>query len=200
MKVAIKFVSPLGDEATNELKVIIKNSEKPKIRQRAHAILLSSDGFSVDEIAKICRVDRDTVSGWIDKWNQLGFEGLKDKPRSGNPGILNPSVKQLVVELCQETPRSVSSIAAALFEQTGKRASDSTIKRVLRSAKRTWKRVRKSLKSKQNQEEFEAAQQEIEELTKQHRNGEIEVWFFDEAGFDQQPSVPYAWQPIGDTQ
>jgi len=199
MKIAVKFVSPLGEEQANELKAIIKNSEKHRTRQRAHTILLSSDGFSVDEIAKICRVDRDTVSRWIDKWEQLGIEGLKDKARPGNPGILSQSEKQLVIELCKETPRSIPRIIAALFEKTGKRVSDSTIKRILKSAKLTWKRVRKSLKRKQNQEEFEAAQEELKELTKQHKEGEIELWFFDESGFDQQPSVPYAWQPIGDT-
>jgi len=199
MKIAIKFVCPLDDQKINELKAIFKNSEKHRTRQRAHAILLSSDGFSVDEIAKICRVDRDTVSRWIDKWEQLGIEGLKDKPRPGNPGTLTQSEKQLVIELCKETPRSIPSIIAALFEKTGKHVSDSTIKRILKSAKLTWKRVRKSLKSKQNKEEFEAAQLELKQLTEQHKNGEIELWFFDESGFDQQPSVPYAWQPIGET-
>ncbi|EDN66470.1 Transposase, IS630 [Beggiatoa sp. PS] len=176
MKVAVKFVYPLTEEQTNELKDIIKNSEKARTRQRAHAILLSSDGFSVGEIAKICKVDRDTISRWIDKWEQLGLEGLKDKPRPGNPGILIQSEKQLVIELCKETPRSIPCIIAALFEKTGKRVSNSTIKRILKSAKLTWKRVRKSLKSKRDDEEFEAAQEELKELTKQHKDGDIELW------------------------
>lgn len=158
MKIAIKFVSPLNDQQINKLREIIKDSEKPRIRQRAHAIFLSSDGFSIDEIAKICGVDRDTVSSWIDKWEQFGFEGLKDKSRSGNPGILSQSEKQLVIKLCKKEPRSISNIIAVLFEETGKRVSDSTIKRILKSAKMTWKRVRKSLKNKQNKEEFTAAQ------------------------------------------
>ena len=176
MKVAVKFVYPLSEEQATELKAIFNNSAKPRTRHRAHAILLSSDGFSVDEIAKIYGVDRDTVSGWINKWEQFGLEGLKDQPRSGNPGILTQSEKQLVIELCQETPRSIPSIIASLFEQTEKYASDSTIKRILKSAKLTWKRVRKSLKSKQNKEEFEAAQLELKELTSLHNNGEIELW------------------------
>jgi transposase len=199
MKIAVKFVYPLTEEQTNELKALVKNSEKHRTRQRAHAILLSSDGFSVDDIAQIFGVDRDTVSGWIDKWEQFGLEGLKDKPRPGNPGILTQSEKQQVIELCKETPRSIPNIIATLFDKTGKRVSDSTIKRILKSAKLTWKRVRKSLKSKLHSEEFEAAQLELKELTKQHEDGEIELWFFDESGFDLKPSVPYAWQPIGET-
>ena len=124
MKIAIKFVSPLTNEQTKELKALFQNSEKSRTRQRAHAILLSSDGFSIDEIAKIYKVDRDTVSGWINKWEQFGLEGLKEKPRSGNPGILTPSEKQLVIELCKETPRSIPNIIASLFEKNGKRVSN----------------------------------------------------------------------------
>jgi hypothetical protein len=30
--------------------------------------------------------------------------------------------------------------------------------------------------------------------------GEIDLFFFDEAGFSLQPVVPYAWQRIGQTQ
>jgi len=176
MKVAVKFVYPLSEEQATELKAIFNNSEKPRTRHRAHAILLSSDDFSVDEIARICSVDRDTISRWIDKWEQLGFEGLRDQPRSGNPGILTETEKQLVIELCRETPRSIPSIIATLFEQTGKLVSDSTIKRILKAAKFTWKRVRKSVKNKRDDEEFQAAQTEIKELIEQHTNNEIELW------------------------
>lgn len=34
------------------------------------------------------------------------------------------------------------------------------------------------------------------ELIEQYNRGEMELWFFDEYGFDQQPSVLYAWQPL----
>ncbi len=103
------------------------------------------------------------------------------------------------MELCQENPRSTRSQRAALADQTGKKVSKSTIKRILTAAKFTWKRARKSLKTKRDEEEFRSAQLEIKELIKQHNRGEIELWFFDESGFDQQPSVPYAWQPLGST-
>ena len=195
MRKAFKFVPPLCEEQTNKLRMMIKNSDQPRVRQRAHAILLSAEAFTIDEIAKICGVDRDTISSWIDKWEQFGFEGLKDQPRSGNPGILTADEKQLVLELCKENPRSIHSIIASLFEQTGKRVSDSTIKRLLKAAKLTWKRVRKSMKNKRDDEEFEAANLELEELKKPHQDGEIELWFFDESGFDLQPSVPGAKQP-----
>ncbi len=36
-------------------------------------------------------------------------------------------------------------------------------------------------------------------MSAQHEQGDIELWFFDESGFDLEPAVPYVWQPIGST-
>ena len=200
MKTPVKFVSPLDVDQINELKSLMKNSPKPRIRKRAHGILLSSEGFPIDEIAKICGADRDTISSWIDKWEQFGFEGLADKNRPGGPCILNDSEKQLVIELVKEEPRSIPTIIALVLDITGKSVSECTIKRILKAAKMSWKRIRKSMKNKRDQEEFEAAQLEICELKEQHNHYELELWGWYETGFVGQPSVPYAWQPVGETQ
>ena len=86
-----------------------------------------------------------------------------------------------------------------LFELTGKELSDSTIKRILKASGFSWKRIRKSVKSKRNTCEFDAAKAEIEELLGIACDEELELWFFDESGFDLTFSVPYAWQPSGTT-
>lgn len=141
MKIPVKFVSELDEEQEKELNKIIKESEKPRIRQRAQAILRSA--YHIDKIAEICDVHRHTVSSGIDQWENSGFNGLQDNPRSGRPRILTESEKQLVIELAKENPRSVLKIIALLIEQTDKRVSDTTIKRILKAAKFTWKRIRK---------------------------------------------------------
>ena len=73
------------------------------------------------------------------------------------------------------------------------------MKRLLRSARQKFKRVRRSLKDQRDEEQFRAAQGELKELREQLRfgKGEFEVWYFDEAGFSLTPTIPYAWQPIG---
>ncbi len=83
---------------------------------------------------------------------------------------------------------------AHLFEKTGKLISESTVKRLLKRAGLKWKRIKKTTHKKRDEEKFESARVEIDELSAQHKNGEIELWFFDESGFDLEPSVPYAWQ------
>ncbi|OAD22784.1 Transposase [Candidatus Thiomargarita nelsonii] len=68
----------------------MKTAAKPRVRQRSHAILLSFDGFSIDQIADILGVGRDAISRWLDSWEQSGFEGLNDQPRPGGPCKLTP--------------------------------------------------------------------------------------------------------------
>ena len=70
----------------------------------------------------------------------------------------------------------------------------------MRAGRQRWKRVRRSLRSKREEELFRAAQAELNELRSALRlgGGGFEVWYFDEAGFSLLPSVPYAWQPIGE--
>lgn len=59
--------------------------------------------------------------------------------------------------------------------------------------------MRKSLRGKRVQAEFERAKAEISELRKQETTGEIALYYFDEAGFNLTPEVPYAWQEVGKT-
>jgi len=199
MNVANKFVSPLDDEIINKLKSLVKSSEKARVRQRAQAIILSSKKISIDEIANVCGVGRDAVSSWINNWENSGFDGLEDRARPGGPSKLSDDEKELLFDLAKQTPNSVISMMNTLFKKTGKRLSESSIKRLLKNAGLKWKRIRKITKKKPDEEELKKAHLEINELKQQHKNGELELWFFDETGFDLEPTVPYAWQPIGET-
>jgi len=72
----MKYVSPLtGDEITGP-DDIVKNDPSPRVRHRAHCILLSAEGYKINEIADIFKADRRTVSSRIDAWEKSGFGGL----------------------------------------------------------------------------------------------------------------------------
>lgn len=79
-------------------------------------------------------------------------------------------------------------------EVFGKQVSIWTIKRILKAAGYRWKRMRRSLKHKRNEVLFSFFQQEIEQLHELEIQGEIDVYYFDEAGVNLTPVIPYAWQ------
>ena len=49
----MKYVSPLTDGEISVLNDIRKNDPCPRVRDRAHCILLSGRGYKIDEIADI---------------------------------------------------------------------------------------------------------------------------------------------------
>lgn len=168
MKIATKFVSALDADQELALHHLMDAAKSKRVRQRAHSILLSSNGTPIDEIAQIYQAHRDTVSSWLDRWQASGIAGLSDLPRSGGPRKLSEEEQKQAKELLQTYPNSPKRALAQLTEDTGKMISHSTLKRIAKRAGLSWKRVRKSLKSKRDEQTFEAAKSEIEGLKKKH--------------------------------
>ena len=195
----MKFITPLTETEKIKLKGLFKHHSSFRVRKRAHSALLNNRGFSIAQIAEIYQVDRDTVSRWLDRWSENGVDGLLDKPRSGRPSRLSSEEEKIVQESLNKDPRSINKAAERLFQQTRKTVSKWTLRRIATKAGLKWKRMRKSHKSKRDEVLFRQAQAEIEILKAQEDGGEIELVFFDEAGFSLIPVVPYAWQPIGET-
>ena len=166
MKVATKFVSALSPDQIQHLEDLAQRDSVRRVRMRAHSILLSSRGSSIDEIANIYQVHRDTVSSWIDNFEHLGVDGLRDKPRSGGPPKLNEQEKEVAKELLKTHSNTPSMVLALLSEKTGKTISRSSLRRIAKEAGLRWKRVRKSLKTKRDDEAFDQAKKEIEGLKK----------------------------------
>lgn len=193
------FVNPLKDYEIETLESMRKNHSQYLPRIRAHAILLSNSGYGIKETAKIFGVCRQAVSSWIKKWENLGVAGLIDQSRSGRPPtISSPEQKKQVIQIIEDNPRSIKKVLAEIEEKLGIKVSVSTIKRLCRKAGFIWKRVKRSLKGKRNNEEFEASKKLIEDLVKKENKGEIDLYYFDESGFNLEPCVPYAWQPKGE--
>lgn len=88
MRTPTKFVAPLTNAQRTQLKQIYKTDSQWRCRQRAHAVLLSDKQFAVNQLADIFEVDRDTISLWLDWWNEYQFDGLADDPRAGRPALL----------------------------------------------------------------------------------------------------------------
>jgi len=62
-----------------------------------------------------------------------------------------------------------------------------------------WKRCRKSLENKRNEENFNKSMKEIYDLKHSHSEGCIDLYFGDASHFGMVPNVPYAWQTKGDS-
>jgi len=193
------IVNPLSSEEIQTLEDMHGNHLCHAPRIRAHAILLSHSGFKLSMIARIYSVCRQTVSTWLHAWETKGICGLLDKPRSGRPRILSREAEADALTHVNQSPRSLKKVLSELAEMFDLTLSCSTLKRVCKRAGLSWKRIRKSLKSKRDPDLFEQSQQQLASLIEQSKQKQIDLFYFDESGFTLEPCVPYAWQPLGET-
>ena len=194
----MRYVQPLTDEQRALLEKTMKEDTAFRARSRAHSLLLSAAGTPIQTIAKTYQVHRVTVAAWITKWEQHGAQSLHDQPRSGRPSKLTPDEQELAQQYIQEEPRSLKGVVERLAHKTAKRLSLSSLKRLAKRARLRWKRVRKSLKALRDPEAFERCKRALEALQKQEAHGRIALYYFDEAGFALDPTIPYAWQEAGE--
>jgi transposase len=132
MNVPNKFIKILSEEDYIKLVENQQKSENFRVRNRSHAILLSFEKYSIDEIARICGVHRNTVSRWIERWNEGGWQGLGDVEKNGRPPILTLEEQARTVEIALENPKFPHRQLSRIKAETGKTISAYTLKRVIK--------------------------------------------------------------------
>lgn len=98
---ASKFVSALSEQQRIALEQVYRSGKTHRERQRAHAVLLSAAGHSLDQLASIFVTDRDTVSSWLGRFATAGVAGLGDAPKSGRPATINETVREHLEAMLQ---------------------------------------------------------------------------------------------------
>lgn len=90
----MRFIKLTLDQAV-ELKEKMLASDDYREISRCRAMMLSHKGYTINDLADIFEVDRDTIANWFDRYESHGISGLKDLPRSGRTPKLDDSQKKL---------------------------------------------------------------------------------------------------------
>jgi transposase len=78
-----------------------------RTRLRIQMVLLSDEGYSVEEIAQITRRSQYTVRRWIHRFVEGGCSGLYEAPHSGRPPEITPAIEQVLRECVLKSPREL---------------------------------------------------------------------------------------------
>lgn len=120
----------MTEEQRQEIEKLRKNKNLSKRSYgRLRAIVLSSEGYTLEEISEIYDVDRDTVSKWINQWEANGIEGLLDRPKQNRKPKLNEEEREILREILEKNPGSAKEVALEVKKRTGKEVSVWTIRR-----------------------------------------------------------------------
>lgn len=163
-------------------------------RVRSHAILLSSQHYTMVDISRILCVSYETVEAWFDRWDQQGRDGLSDSERMGRPPKLTDEDRNVLREIVEKHPQEPSVMLEQIKQRTDKEISRTTLRRTLRAIGYRWQRMRRSLRKRRDSKAFQRAAEELREI---EAMPDVDVVYFDEANFSISGVVAYAWQQRG---
>jgi transposase len=128
----VRFIHDVSPETQRLLHRLYKESRYHRVRQRAHCILLSFQGLDTAALRAIFSVDRITLYNWFDAWEAHHFAGLYDKKRSGRPPTLTEEEQHKAQHYLEQHPRDVKKVVYLIEQETSKRVSTKTLKRLVK--------------------------------------------------------------------
>jgi transposase len=192
------FLREINPISAKLLERIYHQSRHHQVRQRAHCLLLASQGVKVEELMNIFQVSYKTIYNWFNRWEGEGIVGLYNKPGRGSKPTFNSQQKERIKEWALSEPRQLKQVGQKVKEEWGIEISTKTIKRILKTLSMSWHRMRRGVGGKPNPEEYKEKQAQLEELKRLDEQGLIDLYYLDETGFCLIPYVPYGWQNIGE--
>lgn len=144
------FVRTLSDHERVELKRLARR-EVGRVCERIRMILLSSKGYSVQQIADIFEYDVASVRVWIERFQAEGVKGLHDRPRHGRPPKAGVVAQQHIRQTVATQPSqlgylfglwTVVALCAHLATSLGLKLSSTTVRRILWKLEYRWRRPR----------------------------------------------------------
>lgn len=191
----IRKINPLSSKL---LQRIHRQSRHHQVRQRAHCLILASQGVKKGELMNIFRISYKTLYNWFNRWELEGMIGLYNKPGRGAKALFNSSQKAQIKEWAKQEPRQLKKVSQKVQEAWGISASIKTIQRILKMLKMSWHRMRKGVAQKPPAQEYQDKKAQLEELKQLDDEGKIDLYYLDETGFCMIPCVPYGWQDVGE--
>ena len=148
----------LTDRQRAELEGAILRSPSGRECCRAQALLWLAEGESVEGIAELLHVSRQTVYNWVDRFRERAGLDLPDRlgdaPRPGRPRAGGGAIDRLIAEVIDSDPRALGYrltvwtaplLSRYLHEHHQITVCDRTVSRAIARLDIRWKRPRHQL-------------------------------------------------------
>lgn len=125
----------LSEAQAKELKQGHLYGRTSSFRQHCHYILLSNDGYTIQQIADIYKTYRQGISKWFNRYEQEGIKGLHNKRRGHKPAILRIDNKlhvERVKSLVDANQQDLKVVLATLEDEDNLEMSIYTLRRFLK--------------------------------------------------------------------
>jgi transposase len=201
----VKHLKPLPADQEITVDQMYQHHPKQRCRQRAHMVLVSAQGYSQKETAKIVRVTPPTVAKYLKRYKKHGFLGLYDAPIPGRPPKVTGDIQSHIDNCLETDPRkhgynmsgwTTSLMRHHLWTRFGIAVCVETVRLWFRRLGYRLIRPRYLLLDADDKEVAEA-QQDISALMDRAMCGEIILIFMDESTFRMVPTLTRIWAKRG---
>jgi putative transposase len=161
-----------------ELQVVeqaISSHPEAEVMKRAMALRWLHLGHRPQAVAKMLVVNSSTIYNWCRRWAAEGLDGLVNRPKSGRPRKADERYCHLLEEALETDPAAygynftiwtADRLRAHLEEQTGIRLSRGRFALLMEDLGYVYRRPKRDLASKQDQEAKQQAADLLDELKK----------------------------------
>jgi len=157
------------------LRHLSRTDPDPRVRRRAHALLLLSEGHAVVAVARLFATAPHRVRAWRARFLTSGRHGLADQPRPGRPPKLDAAALAFLREALEASPQtygvpvtiwSIRDLREVLAHRLGVRVCTATVHRAVQRLGYRYRRPRHDLTHRQDQEAVAAAEEVLSWLRK----------------------------------
>ena len=131
-----------GDLCTEQevLRHLSRTDPDPRVRRRAHALLLLTEGHAVVAVARLFTTAPHRVRSWRSRFLASGRHGLADEPRPGRPPKLDAVALAFLREALEASPQtyglpvtiwSIRDLRDVLAHRLGVRVCTTTVHRAV---------------------------------------------------------------------
>jgi transposase len=104
----------------------------PQVQKRMEVVYLKSQGLAHQEIARICRISRQTLVTYLHHYQDGGVEALKVRHYHGQPSALNTYQSTVETHFRAHPPQTIAEAQAVIVQLTGIQRSPTQIRAFLR--------------------------------------------------------------------
>ncbi len=157
------------------LRQLTRTDPDPRVRRRAHALFLLSEGHSVVAVARLFQTAPHRIRTWRGRFLDRGRSGLADEPRTGRPPKLDAAALAFLEEALATGPQayglpvtiwSIRDLREVLAARLGVRVCPATVHRAVQRLGYRYRRPRHDLRHRQDQEAVAAAENVLAWLRK----------------------------------
>jgi transposase len=143
------------------LRHLSRTDADPRVRRRAHALLLLSEGHAVVAVARLFATAPHRVRAWRSRFLASGRLGLADEPRPGRPPKLDAAALAFLDEALAASPQtyglpvtiwSIRDLREVLAHRLGVRVCAATVHRAVQRLGYRYRRPRHDLTHRQDHE------------------------------------------------